>query len=149
MGGGPQHDVPEDVHDNDFGPEAAGVAAMAPPGGASSGGDPPPPYSEANSADPDDVNVIVDGIKVPYDVKDPVYWFRRLEVRMQTVGIGSQFWKRVALEQNLPPDLCACIKEYLILEQSEAKTVYSGGGNFGRYGMHTTSITTSFFGRCC
>ena len=71
------------------------------------------------------MNVIVDGIKVPYDVKDPVYWFRRLEVRMQTVGIGSQFWKRVALEQNLPPDLCACIKEYLILEQSEASTVYS------------------------
>ena len=124
-GAGEQPDVPEDVHDNDFGPEAAGVAAMAPPGGASSGGDPPPPYSEANSADPDDVNVIVDGIKVPYDVKDPVYWFRRLEVRMQTVGIGSQFWKRVALEQNLPPDLCACIKEYLILEQSEANTVYS------------------------
>ena len=25
----------------------------------------------------------------------------------------------------MPPDLCACIKEYLILEQSEAKTVYS------------------------
>ena len=71
------------------------------------------------------MNVIVDGIKVPYDVTDPVYWFRRLEIRMQTVGIGSQFWKRVALEQNLPPELCACIKEYLILEQSEAKTVYS------------------------
>ena len=35
------HDVLEDAHDNDFGPEAAGVAAMAPPGGASSGGDPP------------------------------------------------------------------------------------------------------------
>ena len=49
------HDVLEGVHDNDFGPEAAGVAAMAPPGGASSGGDPPPPYSEANSADPNDV----------------------------------------------------------------------------------------------
>ena len=114
------------VLNHDFGPEATGVATMTPAGGASSGGDPPPlPYSEANSADPDDVNVIVDGIKVPYDVKDPVYWFRRLEVRMQTVGIGSQFWKRVALEQNLPPDLCACIKEYLILEQSEASTVYS------------------------
>ena len=32
-GAGEQPDVPEDVHDNDFGPEAAGVAAMAPPGG--------------------------------------------------------------------------------------------------------------------
>ena len=120
-------DAPEGVHD-DFGPGATGINAMTPAGGAGPGGGtppPPPPYSEANSADPDDVNVIVDGIKVPYDVKDPVYWFRRLEVRMQTVGIGSQFWKRVALEQNLPPDLCACIKEYLILEQSEAKTVYS------------------------
>ena len=105
-GAGEQPDVPEDVHDNDFGPEDT----VTPAGGASSGGDPPPlPYSEANSADPADVNAIVDGIKVPYDVKDPVYWFRRLEVRMQTVGIGSQFWKRVALEQNLPPDLCACI----------------------------------------
>ena len=62
------------------------------------GGTPPLPYSEANSADPADVNVIVDGIKVPYDVTDPVYWFRRLEIRMQTVGIGSQFWKIVALE---------------------------------------------------
>ena len=71
------------------------------------------------------MNVKVDGIKVPYDVKGPVYWFRRLEVRMQTVGIGSQFWKRVALEQNLPADICNCIKDYLILEQSEGKTVYS------------------------
>ena len=44
---------------------------------------------------------------------------------MQIVGIGSQFWKRVALEQNLPPELCACIKDYLILEQSEAASVYS------------------------
>ena len=97
----------------------------------SSGDDPPPTpppamaYSEEDKADPTDVNKLVDGIKVPYDVKDPVYWFRRLEIRMQTVGIGSQFWKRVALEQNLPPELCACIKEYLILEQSAAKTVYS------------------------
>ena len=67
---------------------------MTPAGGAESSGrnpPPPPPYSEANSPDPPDVNVIVDGIKVPYDVTDPVYWFRRLEIRMQTVGIGSQF----------------------------------------------------------
>ena len=80
---------------------------MTPAGGESSGGNPPPPpYSESNSPDPPDVNVIVDGIKVPYDVTDPVYWFRRLEIRMQTVGVGSQFWKRVALLQNLPPELC-------------------------------------------
>ena len=127
-----EYDFP-DVHDagpgaggRDFASKQGIDDVMTPAGGESSGGNPPPPpYSEANSADPADVNVIVDGIKVPYDVKDPVYWFRRLEVRMQTVGIGSQFWKRVALEQNLPPDLCACIKEYLILEQSEANTVYS------------------------
>ena len=79
---------------------------MTPAGGESSGGNPPStPYSEANSADPADVDVKADGIKVPYDVNDPVYWFRRLEVRMQTVGIGSQFWKRVALEQSVPEDI--------------------------------------------
>ena len=95
------YDFP-DVHDagpgaggRDFDNEQGIDDVMTPPGGESSGGNPPPPpYSEANSADPADVNVIVDGIKVPYDVTDPVNWFRRLEVRMQTVGIGSQFWKR-------------------------------------------------------
>ena len=82
-------------------------------------------YSEEDKADPADVNKLVDGIKVPYDSKDPVYWFRCLEVRMQTVRVVSQFWKRVASEQNLLPKLCACIKQYLILEQSAAQTVYS------------------------
>ena len=91
-GGAEHHGFVPDTGGRDFESEQGIDDVMTPAGGESSGGNPPPPpYSEANSADPADVNVIVDGIKVPYDVKDPVYWFRRLEIRMQTVGIGSQF----------------------------------------------------------
>ena len=43
---------------------------------------------------------------------------------MQIRKIKSQFWKRVVLEANLPPDLNEQIKDYLILEESEAATVY-------------------------
>ena len=47
-GGGPQHDLPEGVHDNDIGLEATGFTAMTLAGGAGSGGNPPslPPYSD-------------------------------------------------------------------------------------------------------
>ena len=82
------------------------------------------PYSDENTADPADVSSKADGIKLPYCAKDPVYWFRRLEKQMQIRGIGSQFWKSVVLEMNLPPALCDSVKDLLIKEQAESANVY-------------------------
>ena len=81
-------------------------------------------FADENGVDTDDVTTRADGIKVPYCKSDPVYWFRRLEIQMQIRKIKSQFWKRVVLEANLPPELNEQIKDYLILEESEAATVY-------------------------
>merc|ERR1712173_54765 len=66
------------------------------------------------------------GIKVPYDPKDPVYWFRRLEIQMELRSIKSQFWKRIVLEANLPADINETIKDLLIKEKNSegAATVY-------------------------
>ena len=82
------------------------------------------PFADVNGTDPDDVATKADTIKVPYDKRDPVYWFRRLEIQMQIRKIGSQFWKRVVLEANLPPELNETIKDLLIKEEAEALTVY-------------------------
>ena len=81
-------------------------------GGGEGGSAPPPPramvnYADSNEADTDDVCTRADGIKVPYDKQDPVYWFRRLEIQMQLRKIKSQFWKQVVLEQNLPAEIIA------------------------------------------
>ena len=108
-----------------------GAAAPAAGGGTGGGGDPDPPppppptmpFADENGVDTDDVTTRADGIKVPYCKSDPV-WFRRLEIQMQIRKIKSQFWKRVVLEANLPPELNEQIKDYLILEESEATTVY-------------------------
>ena len=81
-------------------------------------------FAEENGVDGEDVYTKADGIKVPYCKTDPTYWFRRLEIQMQIRKIKSQFWKRVVLEANLPPELNEQIKDYLILEESEAATVY-------------------------
>ena len=80
-------------------------------------------YADDNGADTDDVCAKADGIKVPYCSKDPVYWFRRLEIQMQIRKIKSQFWKRVVLEQNLPPEMNETIKDLLVKEESDSSTV--------------------------
>ena len=82
------------------------------------------PFADENGADPEDVATKADTIKVPYDTRDPVYWFQRLEIQMRIRKIQSQFWKRIVLESNLPPDINETIKDLLIKEESEAGTVY-------------------------
>ena len=89
------------------------------------GGDPPPvPFAEENGQDPPEICTKADTVKVPFDKKDPVYWFRRLEIQMQIRQIKSQFWKRVVLEANLPAEMNETIKDLLIKEQSESASVY-------------------------
>ena len=89
------------------------------------GGNPPPvPFAEENGQDPPEICTKADTVKVPFDKKDPVYWFRRLEIQMQIRQIKSQFWKRVVLEANLPAEMNETIKDLLIKEQSESASVY-------------------------
>ena len=94
-------------------------------GGESAGGE-TMAFADENGIDPEDVAAKADTIKVPYDPKDPVYWFRRLEIQMELRSIKSQFWKRVVLEANLPADVNETIKDLLIKERNSegAATVY-------------------------
>ena len=112
---------------------AAPAASTSGGGGAGGGGDtnpppPPPPstmpFAEENGVDPEDVATKADTIKVPYDKKDPVYWFQRLAIQMRIRKIQSQFWKRIVLEANLPPEVNETIKDLLIKEENDAGTVY-------------------------
>ena len=81
-------------------------------------------FADENGPDPEDVHTKADTIRVPYDKNDPIYWFRRLEIQMRIRKIQSQFWKRVVLEANLPPDLNETIKDLLVKEENEAGSVY-------------------------
>ena len=83
-------------------------------------------FADENGADPTDVAAKANTITVPYDPNDPVYWFRRLEIQMELRDIRSQFWKRIVLEANLPPDVNETIKDLLIKERNDkdAGTVY-------------------------
>ena len=83
-------------------------------------------FADENGPDPEDVHTKADTIKVPYDKNDPVYWFRRLEIQLRIRKIQSQFWKRIVLEANLPPEVNETIKDLLIKEEDDddAGTVY-------------------------
>ena len=83
-------------------------------------------FADENGTDPADVAAQANTIKVPYDSKDPIYWFRRLEIQMELRSIKSQFWKRVVLEANLPADVNETIKDLLIKERNSegAATIY-------------------------
>ena len=83
-------------------------------------------FADENGPDPEDVHTKADTIKVPYDKNDPVYWFRRLEIQLRIRKIQSQFWKRIVLEANLPPEVNEVIKDLLIKEEDDedAGTVY-------------------------
>ena len=83
-------------------------------------------FADENGTDPADVAAQANTIKVPYDSKDTVYWFRRLEIQMELRSIKSQFWKRVVLEANLPAEVNETIKDLLIKERNSegAATIY-------------------------
>ena len=83
-------------------------------------------FADENGPDPADVHTKAATIRVPYDKNDPIYWFRRLEIQMRIRKIQSQFWKRIVLESNLPPELNETIKDLLIKEEDdiEAGTIY-------------------------
>ena len=83
-------------------------------------------FADENGTDPADVAAKANTITVPYDPNDPVYWLRRLEIQMELRDIRSQFWKRIVLEANLPPDVNETIKDLLIKERNDkdAGTVY-------------------------
>ena len=83
-------------------------------------------FADENGPDPADVHTKAATITVPYDKNDPIYWFRRLEIQMEIREIQSQFWKRIVLESNLPPDINETIKDLLIKERHDknAGTIY-------------------------
>ena len=81
-------------------------------------------FAAENGIDPEDVATKADTIKVPYDKKELIYWFQRLEIQLRIRKIQSQFWKRIVLEANLPPEVNETIKDLLIKEESEAATIY-------------------------
>ena len=81
-------------------------------------------FADENGPDPADVHTKAATIRVPYDKNDPIYWFRRLEIQMEIREIQSQFWKRIVLESNLPPDINETIKDLLVKERHKAGSVY-------------------------
>ena len=57
-------------------------------------------------------------------MKDPIYWIRRLEIRMQAANIKSQWWKRITFETNLPPDIGHKLKDLFAKEEGEDAQIY-------------------------
>ena len=60
-------------------------------------------FEDINGEDPKDLLAKLHQIKLTYEGSDIVKWIRRLEIKMESYGVASQWSKRIVLEENLPP----------------------------------------------
>ena len=81
-------------------------------------------FDTAHAADDGEVYSRADKVKVPYDSRDPVYWLRRLEIRMQAANIKSQWWKIITFETNLPSDIGHQLKDLFAKEENTDAKIY-------------------------
>ena len=78
-------------------------------------------FDEADTADKDDVLGKLHQVVVPYEGANVTKWIRRLEIKMTTYNIQSQWNKRVILENNLPPLVADDLDNLFGLDKSELK----------------------------
>ena len=58
-------------------------------------------------------------ITMPFDSGNVEKWIRRLEIKMTTDGVTSQWYKQVVLEANLPPKIVDELESLFSKVQSE------------------------------
>ena len=88
----------------------------------------PPPEEAGTMTDFDRENGVdaekaldkLGGIKVPFDQSDIEYWFCELEGQLETIGVKSQWVKRIALQQFLPVEVRAEVKSLMKIQKSAA-----------------------------
>ena len=74
---------------------------------------------------PDAINKVPNVAKIEYDADNVARWLNRLEIRMETHGINSQWAKRCCLETALPPHIQPDLNEKWDIRKSKAgKTIY-------------------------
>ena len=76
-------------------------------------------FEDTNGKDKDDVLNKLHQITLPFDKENVTKWIRRLEIKMATFNIKSQWNKRVVLEANLPAEVVDEMDSLFAKEQSE------------------------------
>ena len=118
----------DDLSDSDNSYESAGdMTNPGDPQASGSGNRPgadPVEFEDVNEADGPEVLNKLANITVPWD-KDVNYFFFDLEMRMELVAIRSQWYKRIVLANNLPPQVRPELKSLLKKNKAQAgNTIY-------------------------
>ena len=79
-------------------------------------------FEDANDTDPTDIMGKLHQILLTYDGADIVKWINRLEIKMESYGVASQWSKRIVLENNLPSRVQDDLNSLLQLRKAEAAT---------------------------
>ena len=82
-------------------------------------------FEDVNTDDPADILGKLHQIVLPYDSANLKKWIRRLEIKMETYGVTSQWSKRVVIENNLPMVVQDDLNDLLEKGKAEAgATIY-------------------------
>ena len=82
-------------------------------------------FEDTNAEDPKDLLGKLHQITLPYDSNEVLKWIKRLEVKMETYGVASQWSKRIVFENNLPDHINNELSEFLLKSKDEAgATIY-------------------------
>ena len=77
-------------------------------------------YDVADETDLKDAALEARSIQLKFDRKDIKAWLQRLEIRLEFVGVKSQWLKRLCLENVLPEDIAHCCNEYFVKTKTNA-----------------------------
>ena len=77
-------------------------------------------FDDKNTEDAKDILGKLHQIQLEYDGSNLKKWIKRLEIKMETYGVGSQWKKRLVIENNLPSHIQDDLNELLEKGESEA-----------------------------
>ena len=77
-------------------------------------------FDAENGTDNDKAMDKLGSVKVPFTKEDIEYWFVELEGQLEVIGVKSQWLKRIALQQFLPPDIRVEIKSLLMVTKANS-----------------------------
>ena len=81
-------------------------------------------YDIADAEDCKDAQQEARSIKLAFDRQDVKAWLTRFEIRLEFAGVGSQWLKRLCLENVLPDDIANCCKDYFCMPKSDCKDTF-------------------------
>ena len=71
-------------------------------------------YDRDDKPDPTDIHGKTSGIKVEFNRQNVRFFFSQLEMHLESVGVASQWMKRLILQRNLPPDVIEDLEDLLV-----------------------------------